>query len=112
MARPSGRRGGSAVPADAEASTPADAADPLPRVTIISRAGCHLCDVALEVVEAVCAPLGVGWQVADLDGPGVDPEVWQRLTDKLPVIVIDGKIVAHWRVSPAELHAALARRRR
>jgi hypothetical protein len=58
-------------------------------LTIISKPDCHLCDVAREIVETVVAELPARW--------------WE----KIPVILIDGRLHAHWRVSPERLRAAL-----
>ena len=38
-----------------------------PRVRVLSREGCHLCEQALEVVAAVCTELGEAWEVVDVD---------------------------------------------
>ena len=39
-----------------DAPTPAE-----PRITLVSKPGCHLCDEARAVIERVAADLGVGW---------------------------------------------------
>ena len=75
-----------------------------PRVTVISRDDCHLCEVAKEVVRAVDADLHVGWTVVDVDA---DLELRQRYTDKVPVILVDGVPVAFWGIQEAHLRAAL-----
>ncbi|HXC81035.1 MAG TPA: glutaredoxin family protein, partial [Trebonia sp.] len=33
-----------------------------PRVTLLSRPGCHLCDDAREIISRVAADLGVAWE--------------------------------------------------
>ena len=37
-----------------------------PRVTLYSRPGCHLCDDARAVIEAVCADLGEAYEEVDI----------------------------------------------
>jgi hypothetical protein len=79
------------------------------RVVVLTRAGCHLCDEALKVVEAVCAETGDGWTTRDVDS---DPELRRRYTDEVPVTFVDGAQHDYWRVDPARLRAALVGARR
>jgi hypothetical protein len=75
------------------------------RIQLLGRAGCHLCDVAREVVEAVAAETGTAFDEIDIDE---DPELRDRFTDLVPVVLVDGAEHAHWRVDAARLRAALA----
>jgi hypothetical protein len=55
-------------------------------------------------VSAVCGELGVGWEERSiLDDPGLYDEYWE----KIPVILIDGRIHDYWRVDPGRLRRAL-----
>ncbi|QCW49715.1 glutaredoxin family protein [Nocardioides dongxiaopingii] len=74
------------------------------RVTLYSRTGCHLCEVAEEVVARVCADLGEGYDVVLVDG---DPELQRRFSDEVPVTFVDGRQHDFWRVDEARLRAAL-----
>ena len=78
-----------------------------PRVVVISRTGCHLCEDALEVVAAVCAETGEQYAVRDVDS---DPELLRLYTDQVPVTFVDGAQHDFWRVDPARLTAALSRK--
>jgi len=75
-----------------------------PRVTLIGRPGCHLCDTARGVIEAVCADLGVGWHELSIDD---DPELYDRYWEQIPVTLVDGAQHDLWRVDEARLRAAL-----
>ncbi len=75
-----------------------------PRVTVYSRPGCHLCEVALEVVASVCGPLGESWVEVDIT---TDPDLEDRFSEEIPVTFVDGRQHDFWRVDPARLHAAL-----
>jgi len=75
-----------------------------PRVTLYSRPGCHLCDVAREVIERVCAELGEEYAELSIDD---DPELRERFTDEVPVTFVDGRQHDFWRVDEARLRAAL-----
>lgn len=80
------------------------------RITLIGKPGCHLCDVAAGVVEHVVAELPD--EAADrveveelsiLDDPALHELWWE----KIPAILIDGDLHAHWRVAPERLREAL-----
>ncbi|WP_336646643.1 glutaredoxin family protein [Microbacterium sp. USHLN186] len=79
-------------------------------LTLIGKPDCHLCDVATEIVDAVVAELPdaaaerleiVERSIAD------DPALYERWWEKIPVVLIDGELHAHWRVSPDRLRTAL-----
>ena len=74
------------------------------RVVLYTRSGCHLCDVAHAVVEQICADLGEEFVSVDIDA---FPALRERFTDDVPVVSVDGSLVARWRVSPETLRAAL-----
>jgi glutaredoxin len=76
------------------------------RVTLYSRPGCHLCDEARVVIEAVCAELGESYEEISIDD---DAELRERFTDEVPVTFVDGRQHDFWRVSPDRLRAALRR---
>ena len=76
-----------------------------PRVTFYTRAGCHLCEVAREVVVRVCEELGAGWTEVDIDA---DPELRSRFTDEVPVTFVDGRQHDFWRVDEQRLRRALS----
>lgn len=77
-----------------------------PRVVLFSRPGCHLCDVARVVVERVTRELGEAFVERDITR---DPDDLQDYGEWIPVVEVDGRRVARWRVSEHELRAALAR---
>lgn len=74
------------------------------RITLYSRPGCHLCEVALEVIERVGADLGVGWEEIDIDS---DPDLLDRFGEEIPVTFVDGLQHDYWRVDEARLRTAL-----
>jgi len=79
-------------------------------LTIISKPDCHLCDVAREIVETVVAELPADdAETVEVDELSIldDPDLYARWWEKIPVILIDGRLHAHWRVSPERLRAAL-----
>jgi len=78
---------------------------PAVRVTLIARAGCHLCDTARETVARVTADLGVGWEEILVDG---DPELRERWSEQVPVTLVDGRQHDYWRVDEGRLRAALS----
>lgn len=79
-------------------------APPEPRVSVLTRDGCHLCEEVLPVVRRVCAELGVGLTEVDVDA---DAELRAEYTDQVPVTFVDGKRFDFWRIDEGRLRAAL-----
>lgn len=79
-----------------------------PRVRVLSRPGCHLCQDAIALVDAVCAEIGETYVVQDITD---DPELVRRYTDQVPVTFVDDAQHDFWRVDPDRLRAALTGRR-
>jgi len=79
-------------------------------LTLIGKPDCHLCDVAEQIVDAVVAELPA--EVADrlvIEQASIaeDTGLYERWWEKIPVVLIDGELHAHWRVSADRLRAAL-----
>ena len=74
------------------------------RVVLYSRPGCHLCDDARAVIEAVCAELGEEYVEVSIDD---DPELLQRFGEEIPVTFVDGRQHDFWRVDAQRLRHAL-----
>jgi len=76
-------------------------------LTLIGKPDCHLCDVAHEVIETVVAELPEG--AVDVEELSIadDPALYAQWWEKIPVVLIDGELHGHWRVSPERLRAAL-----
>jgi hypothetical protein len=77
-------------------------------LTLIGKPDCHLCDVAREVVETVVAELPEDAVVVDERSILDDPALYELWWEKIPVVLIDGTLHGHWRVSPDRLRAALS----
>lgn len=79
-------------------------------LTLIGKSECHLCDVADEIVESVVADLPDA--VADdvvIERASIleDASLYEQWCEKIPVVLIDGALHAHWRVSGDRLRAAI-----
>ncbi len=75
-----------------------------PRVTLLSKPGCHLCDEARMVVARVTDELGIAWEEVDVTR---DAELHARYRDQIPVVLVDGAQHDFWRVSETRLRTAL-----
>ena len=82
----------------------------LARVVVYGRAGCHLCEVVVEVVSRVCGETGDSWTEVDVDlhGDG-EGDLADRFAEEIPVTFVDGRQHDFWRVDETRLRAALAR---
>jgi glutaredoxin len=70
------------------------------RVTLYTRAGCHLCDEARQVLDAVRTRAEFTLEVLDIDA---DPELRKLYDVEVPVIAIDGVKAFKYRVTRDEL---------
>ena len=76
------------------------------QITLLTRAGCHLCDDARAVLHRVTAEVGTPVREQDVDA---DAQLRARYGDWVPVIQIDGRDHGFYRVEEERLRAALAR---
>lgn len=75
------------------------------RITLLVRAGCHLCEYARESVSRVAAETGVDWVEIDID---TDAELARDYADRIPVVLVDGREHDYFRVDEQRLTRALA----
>ena len=81
------------------------------RLTLIGKPGCHLCDDAREVVQAVMAEVEASdaAPTLELDELSIldDEELAARYAEEIPVLLIDGEVHNYWRIDPVRLKTAL-----
>jgi len=75
-------------------------------VTLLTRAGCHLCADARAVLARVANATGVRWVEVDVE---TAPELEAEYGDRLPVVLLDGVEHGYWRVEEARLLRDLER---
>ncbi len=76
-----------------------------PRVTLVGKPGCHLCEAARAVIDAVCAETGESYvERSILEDPDLADLYWEQI----PVTLVDGVQHDFWRVDPVRLRAALS----
>ena len=79
------------------------------QLTLIGKPGCHLCDDARETIASVRAGLaarGIETELEELDILE-DPKLARSHAEDIPVVQINGRRHAIWRVDPARLAAAV-----
>ncbi|HUC59884.1 MAG TPA: glutaredoxin family protein [Streptosporangiaceae bacterium] len=79
---------------------------PAPRITLLSRPGCHLCDEARSIIERVATDLGVSFEEHDIT---LSADDLAQYSEMIPVTFVDGVQHDFWRVSEERLRAALRR---
>jgi glutaredoxin len=74
-------------------------------VTIYTKPGCHLCEEAEEVIEAVRAQ-----QPFDIERRNIldDAADYERYKHDIPVILLNGREIARHHLGEAQLVAALS----
>jgi glutaredoxin len=83
----------------------ASAGGPRPRLTLITRPGCHLCEVAKEAIQRIDEQTGAGWVEVDVTS---DIELEKEYGERVPVILLDGREHGYWRVEETRLLRDLA----
>lgn len=79
------------------------------RVELFGRADCHLCDEAREVVARIVDDEGAELVEHDIDA---DPALREKYSDYVPVVVVEGRQHATWRVDAKLLGRAIRAARR
>jgi glutaredoxin len=74
------------------------------RVTLLTRADCHLCAAARRDIERICDDLGVSWSELDVDA---DRELRAEYGDRVPVILVDDREHGYWHVEEDRLRRAI-----
>lgn len=75
-------------------------------LTLIGRDGCHLCDDARAIVTTVLEE----FPDVELTEHSIDDDAELRATyaDEIPVVLIDSRMHAYWRVDAERLRTALS----
>jgi thiol-disulfide isomerase/thioredoxin len=81
---------------------------PPARYELVTRDGCHLCDEMAAVLDAVLPAFHLSYVARDVD---VEPELRERFSDVVPVLLRDGRPVAKVRVDRAALSRIVRGRR-
>jgi Glutaredoxin-like domain (DUF836) len=75
------------------------------RLTIYSKPDCHLCDEMKAVVaNVIVGQTDMSVEAVDISG---DPVLHDRYGLEIPVLMVDGRKVAKYRVTAAELRRML-----
>lgn len=78
-----------------------------PRVVLIGKSGCHLCENARLIIAKVCEELGESWgELSILE----DPQLADEYFESIPVTMVDGKVHDKWRVDEDRLRSALIKK--
>jgi glutaredoxin len=72
-------------------------------LVLVTRQGCHLCDQALELLRS----LGHDPQLADVDA---DDRLHDLYDWRVPVVLLDDRIVAEGNITREQLEKALGKR--
>ena len=65
------------------------------KVTVISRTGCHLCEITTDKINLIKDQLKFDLEIKLINAL---PELEQEYGEQVPVIMIDNKIHDYWRI--------------
>jgi glutaredoxin len=74
------------------------------KVTVYSRSGCHLCEVAIDQINSVKFENKFSLEIKLIDN---NSELEKEYGEQVPVILIDGKVHDYWRVDLARFNKAI-----
>jgi hypothetical protein len=69
-------------------------------LTLYTRPGCHLCDEMKTVIREAAATIPLSVEEIDISR---DPDLERRYSLEIPVLMVDGRKAAKFRVGKAEL---------
>jgi glutaredoxin len=78
-------------------------------LTLYSRPGCHLCDDMKAIIHRAAAEAGVAIALDEID-ISTDPNLELKYGEQIPVLLVNGKKAAKYRVSQVELRRLLTDR--
>jgi glutaredoxin len=73
-------------------------------LTLLTRAGCHLCETAAETVARIGAEAGLVPRAVEADG---DPVLQAEYGDRVPVVLLDGREHSYFTVDVVRLRRDL-----
>ena len=79
------------------------------RLTVYSRPGCHLCEDMKAVLTQVARSATEVVAIEEVD-ISTDPELMERYALEIPVLLVNGRKAAKYRVTEGELLAIIAGR--
>ena len=74
------------------------------KVTVYSRSGCHLCEVAIDLINSVKFENKFSLEIKLIDN---NSELEKEYGEQVPVILIDEKVHDYWRVDLARFTKAI-----
>ena len=77
---------------------------PAPRLTLLGKPGCHLCDDARAIVLEVAGERGLTLEERNILD---DEALTAQYAEEIPVLLIDHGVHTIWRVDPARLTRVL-----
>jgi glutaredoxin len=71
-------------------------------LTVYTRPGCHLCDAMKAIIQRVAraSPDSIAIEEIDISS---DPELERRYGEEIPVLLVDGRKAAKYRITDGEL---------
>ena len=77
---------------------------PAPRLRLLTRSGCHLCEIAAETLARIAGEAGVEVDAVDVD---TDPDLQAEYGDRVPVVLLDGREHSYFTVDVERLRRDL-----
>jgi glutaredoxin len=73
------------------------------KVAFYTKAGCHLCDDARDLLEDLAAD--ISYELTEIDIRS-DPGIFELYRYRIPVIIINDQAIVEGRIAPSDLRKA------
>jgi glutaredoxin len=82
---------------------------PAPRISLLTKPGCHLCDDARSALDAVLAEPEFAEAELAYDETNIldDETLRAEYAEEIPVVLLDDRVHTIWRLEPERLRTAL-----
>jgi glutaredoxin len=79
-----------------------------PKVVFYTKAGCHLCDDARDLLEDLAAD--IPFELTEID-IRTDPDIFETYRYRIPVIIINGQATVEGRIDQEDIWKAFTSQR-
>lgn len=74
-------------------------------IILYSKPGCHLCEIAYQLLQGLQREFDLTIQETDITG---DPALFEKYWNKIPVALIDGRVTLAAPIRMTDVRAALS----
>ncbi|MDO4898205.1 MAG: glutaredoxin family protein [Rothia sp. (in: high G+C Gram-positive bacteria)] len=78
-----------------------------PKIELLTKPGCHLCEAARATTGEVTARFGLTFTEVNIED---DTQLFERHKNEIPVLLVDGEVKDFWQVNAKRLAKILEKK--